>query len=260
MELNAYTIDFSVTLGVEKFGNIHPAFKTDNKNDKYAIKCIDLNNLARLGLSEAYVQAEFELQKRVSGHKNIVNIYEMFKVKNTLYLALELCEDSSTLDVFTDTHCPPLYTKLSMMQQCTSTLAYLHNLPSPVFHRDIKPDNILVCEAATKPKIKFCDFGMGKSVDKQSTVYLSTFVGTPIYLPPELYPHGEFPNEDTLREIKFEGSRMDVFSLGLVFVHFIMNQTGHKFEEVVGKDLFCMVYIYCIIPNRKDLPNRITFL
>lgn len=62
--------------------------------------------------------------------------------------------------------------------QIISGIAFMHS--NFVLHRDLKPDNILL----NKRKIvKICDFGISKEMKK---VYCQTYIGTPLYMAPEL--------------------------------------------------------------------------
>jgi serine/threonine protein kinase len=71
-------------------------------------------------------------------------------------------------------------------QIALSTLEILVNLQqqiSPIIHRDVKPDNILVDQQLNAYLI---DFGLARQKDEK--VHLSTFVaGTPGFIPPEEY-------------------------------------------------------------------------
>ena len=74
--------------------------------------------------------------------------------------------------------------------QLSDALNYLHTLPQPILHRDLKPDNIL---GVTRPvggttDWKLADFGLVKLLEDaaQGDFYASTFFGTPSYMAPEV--------------------------------------------------------------------------
>ena len=65
-------------------------------------------------------------------------------------------------------------------------LKYLHwDLRSPIIHRDIKADNVLVSETYTA---KVADFGESRHYDpgeEEKSAHTMTMVGTPMYCAPE---------------------------------------------------------------------------
>lgn len=79
--------------------------------------------------------------------------------------------------------------KLTIIQQLSSTLRAVHALG--VIHRDLKPDNVIVCapldaEFGDEPCVKMLDFGIAKvsSADAQLTG-TGFMMGTPRYMAPE---------------------------------------------------------------------------
>ena len=93
-----------------------------------------------------------------------------------------------------------------VVAQIASALAYLH--AQHIVHRDIKPENIRVTPAkdGASPRIKLLDFGLSKVVDVDSGSAARTFVGTPVYLAPEVEK----------REGATYGVEVDCWSLGAV--------------------------------------------
>ena len=88
--------------------------------------------------------------------------------------------------------------------QITHTLAYLHS--KKVCHRDLKLENILLTTQGPNSLIKVTDFGLSKVWS--STKLLQTYVGTPVYMAPEV----------VRKRISFENTaytcKSDCWSLG----------------------------------------------
>ena len=61
-------------------------------------------------------------------------------------------------------------------------LVYLHSFTPPVIHRDIKPENILIDR---QNKVYLVDFGAAQNTLRNTHSFVSTFVGTLGYMPPE---------------------------------------------------------------------------
>jgi serine/threonine-protein kinase len=112
------------------------------------------------------------------------------------YLVLEFVEGAAVRGPL------PADDVLRLGLQIASALEDAH--AAGIFHRDLKPDNILLTR---KGSIKLLDFGIAKSTGKEeevATTMVSGAVGTPLYMSPE----------------QAEGARVDassdVFSLGAV--------------------------------------------
>ena len=92
---------------------------------------------------------------------------------------------SSDMDDFLSSHPNlPLSLKLSLLQDVSFGLVYLHECEPPIVHRDLTARNILIpdrCQA------KIADLGMAKIVDLQAQLAKShtTVPGQQFYMPPE---------------------------------------------------------------------------
>lgn len=70
-----------------------------------------------------------------------------------------------------------------------------------VIHRDIKPANILIKNGVAK----ITDFGFARIVDNVDDKVAHTFLGSPLYMSPEILAKKEF------------SAKCDVWSLGMTF-------------------------------------------
>eukprot|EP01041_Mallomonas_annulata_P002164 gene2164-4212_t len=98
---------------------------------------------------------------------NIISLLDVVMTERSLYIISELCDVDLLHVIQSDSRhnllmVYPNY-MLSIMYQILHALDFIHG--EGVFHRDIKPTNILVdCHL----NVKLCDFGMARLVDKQS--------------------------------------------------------------------------------------------
>jgi eukaryotic-like serine/threonine-protein kinase len=89
-----------------------------------------------------------------------------------------------------------------------NALAQAHS--SNIFHRDLKPDNIMYTDP-NKAEIKITDWGLGKDINRESLALTAAaggeIGGTPGYCSPEQW----FAFDDLI------DGRTDIFSLGIIF-------------------------------------------
>ncbi len=88
--------------------------------------------------------------------------------------------------------------------QVADVLSYLHNLPTTIVYRDLKPSNIML--DGSTGKIMLIDFGIARSINQEEKGV--TAVGTMGYAPPELFSGQVEP-------------RSDIYSLGSTMFHLL---------------------------------------
>ncbi|MFO0576910.1 MAG: serine/threonine-protein kinase [Polyangia bacterium] len=114
-------------------------------------------------------------------HPNIVEIRDFALAEDgTPFLIMELLHGS---DLFTLTRgnkrLPPPYA-LDVLSQVGSALEAMHSIG--VVHRDIKLQNIFLCNGGT---IKLVDFGLATTLGGEQMTRVGSTLGTPEYLAPE---------------------------------------------------------------------------
>ena len=105
----------------------------------------------------------------------------------------------------------PLLVKLSILQDVSVGLRYLHSRNPPIVHRDLSSNNILV---TTHLEAKITDLGVAKAMtmDPKSKTMTKT-PGTAVFMPPE-----------ALDDKPVYGPPLDVFSFGGVILHITSRQ------------------------------------
>jgi predicted ATPase/tRNA A-37 threonylcarbamoyl transferase component Bud32 len=197
-------------LGAGGMGEVYRA--RDTRLDReVAIKTLSVERLAQ---PEALARFEKEARSASAlSHPNIVTIYELGRVNNTRYIAMELV-DGETFRQLLASGPMPFRKSVALAAQIAEGLARAHEIG--VVHRDLKPENLMVCSGGTA---KVLDFGLAKLAavnraqgsDARTTTITEegTVMGTVGYMSPE---------QATGRDIDF---RSDQFSFGSVMFEMV---------------------------------------
>ncbi|MGB7490007.1 MAG: protein kinase, partial [Thermoanaerobaculia bacterium] len=155
-------------------------------------------------------------------HKNITHIYDLGKVDDDYFIAMEYVEGQNLrhlLDAGRKTDKSlPAGLALYIASRIADALDYAHrskdfnNTELGLVHRDVSPHNVLI---SYEGDIKLCDFGIAKAVSKISTTQMGALKGKLQYMSPE---------QAWGRSIDH---RSDIFSTGTLL-----------FEMLTGKRLF----------------------
>ncbi|CAE7534334.1 CPK3 [Symbiodinium necroappetens] len=147
------------------------------------------------------VKQELQLTQRMD-HPNIVRLYAVYEDHCSLYLVLELCEGGELFDRLVDEKFLTEPVARKIMKQVFSSIAYCH--ARDVVHRDLKPENYVLmskARAVDQTPLKLIDFGLATSCRQDQS--LSTAVGTPFYVAPEMLGHQY-------------GREVDIWSCGVI--------------------------------------------
>ncbi|KAA8583442.1 serine/threonine-protein kinase pdik1l-B [Etheostoma spectabile] len=126
---------------------------------------------------------------------------------SALWLVMEYC-DGGDLNQYLLSRPPDSQRNHSVVRQLCSALAFLHSLG--ITHRDLKPDNVLVCVTPRGPVVKVADFGLSKMseglLDGDLTrQHFSSTCGSDFYMAPEVWGGLTY------------SAQADIFSLGVMF-------------------------------------------
>lgn len=151
-------------------------------------------------------------------HEGIVAIHDVLAARGTAYAVLEL-EEGEPLDAWLQSHAAQPQSVEEMLKKLLDVLAYLHE--RHVFHRDIKPGNILVREG-DRPVL--LDFGAARVGEGSGP---NTIVGTPLYAAPEQFqPDGK------------PGPWSDLYALGNSFLQSLGAETVAALPRRLRRSLY----------------------
>ena len=169
-------------LGKGGYGKV---FQVRNKTtgDLYACKKLTKLNIDNLGKFRREIDILMKLD-----HPNIIKLYEVFEAPNSLYLIMEECQGGELFDKISE-HIEnnEMYSEKNtagIMVQVMSAIEYCHN--NGIVHRDLKPENLLYLKKGNEENnpLKVIDFGLSQILETKKS--LSSKVGTPYYISPEI--------------------------------------------------------------------------
>ncbi|NP_001085175.1 NIMA-related kinase 3 S homeolog [Xenopus laevis] len=156
-------------------------------------------------------------------HPNIVTFRESFEGDGHLYIVMEYCQGGDLLQKI-KLQRGRLFTEQTILQWFVQIcLAVQHIHEKRVLHRDIKSKNIFLTQNCN---IKLGDFGSARILTSPGA-YACTYVGTPYYVPPEIWENMPYNNKS------------DIWSLGCVLYE--LCTLKHPFQAGSWKNLILKI-------------------
>lgn len=167
-------------------------------------------------------------------HPNIVKIHDVFEENGTAYYVMEFLSGGSLADKCVDGEPLPESEALGYVRQIASALHYLHTLPTPMNHLDIKPSNVMMNDTDLAILI---DFGISKRYDETGGQTSSTPVGISRgYSPLEQYREGG---------VSVFSPMTDIYSLGATLYKLVTGATPPQASDI-------------LIDGLPDLPSSLS--
>ncbi|XP_072433229.1 serine/threonine-protein kinase Nek5-like isoform X2 [Chiloscyllium punctatum] len=158
-------------------------------------------------------------------HPNIVKFLDSFEESQSLFIVMEYCDGGDLMHRINMQH-GVYFTEeqvLDWFVQICLGLKHIHD--RKILHRDIKTQNIFLCNKGVT--VKLGDFGIARMLN--NTMELAhTCIGTPYYLSPEICANQPYNN------------KTDIWSLGCVLYE--LATLNHPFE---GNNLHQLVVRIC---------------
>lgn len=215
-------------------------------NTRYALKIIDKTKC--LG-NVQMIENEVSILRRAK-HPNIIRLIEEFDSQDKLFLVMELVKGGDLFELITTSTKYTEKVASRMANNMFSALAYLH--AAGIVHRDVKPENLLVCEMNDGTKtLKLGDFGLATEVKEP----LLVVCGTPTYVAPDILSENGY------------GLKVDVWAAGVItyillcgFPPFVSTDNNQEelFDKILeGKFEFLSPFWDDVSSSAKDLITHV---
>ena len=186
-------------LGRGAFGVVYEA--TDAAGLKWACKIVEKARLDD-AKKKAQMAREIATMKKLD-HPHIVKQREVLETGNRFYIIMELITGGTLLPLVDSSGGPlkhiPEAEAMRYFRQITSALRFCHD--NNVAHRDIKLENVMLCDG----ECKITGFELANFQGGQHPSLMASHVGTAEYVAPEV-----------LTQKLYDGFAADVFSTGVV--------------------------------------------
>jgi serine/threonine-protein kinase len=211
-------------LGVGSFGTTYRVTVTDEKLRKKWGETVAIK-IPHNKEKEMVLLQELMINNRLSEIScvNLVKYLGFEKFDDKYVMVMEFIHGKSLRDMLGDIGkqtCLEVDKSVEYLKQICRGLIEIHGCH--IFHRDIKPDNILI--AMPEDIVKISDFGISTAI--KSSELASTTAGTIVYMPKEI--------------LEGEGGAFysDIYSLGVTFYEMITGRLpfdGVSYTELINK-------------------------
>ncbi|KAK3158498.1 hypothetical protein QOZ80_2AG0137980 [Eleusine coracana subsp. coracana] len=227
--------------------------------ESFAVKSVDRSQLGD-DLDRELAEVEPKLAQLASkGNPGVVQVHAVYEDETWTHTVMDLCSGADLVDWLRLRRGAPVPEPVAaeIVAQLAQALAICHR--RGVAHRDVKPDNVLVDDAAEAeeneeaPRVRLADFGSAAWIGAGGLGTVEGLVGTPHYVAPEVVAGDEY------------GAKADVWSAGVLMYVLLsggaMPFVGESAAEVLaavlrGSVRFPPRLFGGVSPAAKDLMRR----
>ncbi len=150
-------------------------------------------------------------------NQNIVGVHALRETEYGLFMVMEYVSARTISEWLREKSRFRVNETIAIGSQIINAIGHAHKVG--VIHRDIKPNNVLLCDDGT---IKVMDFGLAKVVQEQGSQITVTHAaaGTLYYMSPE-----------QVKGLKNVDTRSDIYSLGMTLYEMLAGRTPFEKSE-----------------------------
>lgn len=203
------------------------------------------NNLEKINQEEADILVEMKYTKNIVEVFGVILKEEEEKVQFKLYIILEeapltlaenIKEWSSEDDIYRKNHQDEREREaLNLLKQIVEAIMNLRS--KNIWHRDIKPDNILVFYEGQEIVYKLADFDVSRKHKRYAhgdTVETRLIkIGTGSYFAPELISGPPYLDKFNVKSLNYNKS--DVYSLGITIYEFLLTLSDGNINSYLNE-------------------------
>src|SRR5262245_58861517 len=221
-------------IGEGGMGTVWVAEQTEPVKRRVALKLI------KPGMDTQQVLSRFEAERQalaLMDHPNIAKVHDGGMTdEGRPYFVMEYVKGMPITE-YCDNSRLSIQDRLKLFVPVCQAVQHAHQ--KGVIHRDLKPNNILVCLYDGNPVPKVIDFGLAKAISQpltENTLYTAhgLMVGTPLYMSPE---QAEFNNLDV-------DTRTDIYSLGVILYELLTGTTPlekQQFKDAAFQEVLRLI-------------------
>jgi serine/threonine protein kinase len=186
------------------------------------------------------VQEEIAIIKKLK-HPNIINFVSGFfnEEKKEVVIITEIFTSGSLKQYLNRIKHPRLKVIKFWCKEILKGLKYLHELPNPIIHRDIKCDNVFI--NSTTSEIKIGDLGYSCILSNKD--YAKSVSGTPEFMAPEVL-EGKY------------GVLADIYSFGICMLEIVTREKPYKECENHVIDIFENIKNHVLPKSIEKIKNQ----
>ncbi|NLY85212.1 MAG: Stk1 family PASTA domain-containing Ser/Thr kinase [Tissierellia bacterium] len=153
-------------------------------------------------------------------HPNIVNIYDVgFEEDGNnkiYYIVMEYIKGKTLKEIIKEKGKLPIDLAIDYSYQIAEALQHAHS--NRIFHRDIKPHNIMITD---DNRVKVTDFGIARAATSSTVTTTSNVLGSVHYFSPEQARGG------------YTDDKSDIYSLGIVMYEMVTGVLPYQGESPI---------------------------